>query len=1101
MSDELKLNLLAALDKAGSKKEIQAQLKQIQNGLKIKVGLELDQSSLSKLKIDTEKSLQLPIDTSVFQRLNQSVNELKLAFNELNTQIKLDGITSQINALKSGMQNADNSVAGYLDRNVRDFGEAIKSSLMKTLVDNITKGVFPSGTSGQAKAAEAVKVSKTASGIETAIVKAAETAIVKLAASTGRAGVAAGLAGTAGSTVAGAGTSAGVGTLAGAASLLVPAALIVGGGILAYDLMTTSLKEQKEKVAETTAEYQLMELELDSLNTQLEGNQTRLREYNQDNLSLSEEEKQQLTEQNEQLERQIRSQETLAKIKLKESSKETIALLEYKTEKIKTGTKTYHTAKEGTITVDQFKKVTQLEAAQHTIDELKSLKEAGKNLEYQIQNLDESTDGYDGKLKNLKGQLENNNKAQDKSKSYLIETIQYLEEQSNQLDVSTESGKKYKEEIESLAVAADKMINGLPMEQAEEYYNIHILKNSEMVARFLESYNIDLTGFSTLLQLKMALENGYYSNISNIQDDIIDNLAEKYGVDLTNFKTKEEQKLAIAHAASNAITKMTGVASGYNREQISHIISNMAMAGKSNTASYKELTDWYYGKDNADYDNALSEINKLFEGFISSVHSPKSNSVFTGNNIFDKKSKEGQNQEDQIKILDSQYDSRLSLSKQYIEDRNFYNDWGADSEIAAWERIKAYTEDYYREGTISHEKYAESIREIDKNLYTARKESINQAYKGMQNAALKQLDSEKKALESRLDENSENYVNRKLDDNIKAAQEELDLLNEQAETEDRLLRIEKAKIALAKSQDQKTSRIYREGQGYVWEADQTAVSDAQSELDEMLSDWNKYQKKLDLESQIKDWEAAKEENEQNIRAQIKDIEQLSSVWNESLDLEEEITEYQGDLKALVGSESASYEERLALAQRFAQQYAAIMANLGGSSYTGSSRDSNDNKGYDVKAGKDGKAPSGLTVGTKVGTAGGTYQITGVKSDGSYTSIKIDNKKTYAQGGVADFTGLAQLDGSPTKAETIFNSTDSSKLYDLIHNNNTSDLAGMVLSNLIRPMPGIGLNSELPGSIHLSIGDIHVSGVQDANGFADAVIQQFPNTFIQKLYKR
>lgn len=40
---------------------------------------------------------------------------------------------------------------------------------------------------------------------------------------------------------------------------------------------------------------------------------------------------------------------------------------------------------------------------------------------------------------------------------------------------------------------------------------------------------------------------------------------------------------------------------------------------------------------------------------------------------------------------------------------------------------------------------------------------------------------------------------------------------------------------------------------------------------------------------------------------------------------------------------------------------------------------------------------------------------------------------YANGGVADYTGLAQLHGSPQHSEVIFNAEDAKKLYDTIHN--------------------------------------------------------------------
>ena len=46
-----------------------------------------------------------------------------------------------------------------------------------------------------------------------------------------------------------------------------------------------------------------------------------------------------------------------------------------------------------------------------------------------------------------------------------------------------------------------------------------------------------------------------------------------------------------------------------------------------------------------------------------------------------------------------------------------------------------------------------------------------------------------------------------------------------------------------------------------------------------------------------------------------------------------------------------------------------------------------------KVQEDGKAPSGLSVGSEVVTGGGTYKITGVNADGSYQSTKVADTNT------------------------------------------------------------------------------------------------------------
>lgn len=73
----------------------------------------------------------------------------------------------------------------------------------------------------------------------------------------------------------------------------------------------------------------------------------------------------------------------------------------------------------------------------------------------------------------------------------------------------------------------------------------------------------------------------------------------------------------------------------------------------------------------------------------------------------------------------------------------------------------------------------------------------------------------------------------------------------------------------------------------------------------------------------------------------------------------------------------------------------------------------ESKGTTVSVGNDGKAPRGLKVGDRVATAGGTYKITKVKSDGTYESELIE--KPISQPGQSP-------GGSQTKRYTGYNSS-------------------------------------------------------------------------------
>lgn len=72
-----------------------------------------------------------------------------------------------------------------------------------------------------------------------------------------------------------------------------------------------------------------------------------------------------------------------------------------------------------------------------------------------------------------------------------------------------------------------------------------------------------------------------------------------------------------------------------------------------------------------------------------------------------------------------------------------------------------------------------------------------------------------------------------------------------------------------------------------------------------------------------------------------------------------------------------------------------------------------------KVNDDGKAPSGLKVGDTVVTAGGTYQVTGVKSDGSYNSEKVSNTTTSTFKGTYSSNPNSSSSTSAPKYDAVY----------------------------------------------------------------------------------
>ncbi len=87
-------------------------------------------------------------------------------------------------------------------------------------------------------------------------------------------------------------------------------------------------------------------------------------------------------------------------------------------------------------------------------------------------------------------------------------------------------------------------------------------------------------------------------------------------------------------------------------------------------------------------------------------------------------------------------------------------------------------------------------------------------------------------------------------------------------------------------------------------------------------------------------------------------------------------------------------------------------------------------GNTYKVNPDGKAPAGLKVGDEVVTAGGTYKITGVNADGSYTSTKVSNTTTGTYNGSYAKAPSGSSGGSSSSSSTgKTTQTDSGSSYN------------------------------------------------------------------------
>ena len=109
-------------------------------------------------------------------------------------------------------------------------------------------------------------------------------------------------------------------------------------------------------------------------------------------------------------------------------------------------------------------------------------------------------------------------------------------------------------------------------------------------------------------------------------------------------------------------------------------------------------------------------------------------------------------QEDNAKAELQAYEDRLKNSYDWIEQEQFYGRLGDDETIAAYNRIREYTKQYYEQGIIDFKKYTEEIKKLDKEIYSIQKENLQDSNKQLSDLRKKRYDEAVKQIEDYYDE-------------------------------------------------------------------------------------------------------------------------------------------------------------------------------------------------------------------------------------------------------------------------------------------------------------------------------------------------------------
>lgn len=234
------------------------------------------------------------------------------------------------------------------------------------------------------------------------------------------------------------------------------------------------------------------------------------------------------------------------------------------------------------------------------------------------------------------------------------------------------------------------------------------------------------------------------------------------------------------------------------------------------------------------------------------------------------------------------------------------------------------------------------------------------------------------------------------DAELAALDAQLDALKRQKETKDdqltleeKILAVQKAQADLANAQNERTVRQWTASTGqWEWVADEGNVKSAKDSLEKAEKDLKDFQDDLAYNAAVAEIEARKDA----INAQYDALERQ---YNNFLDSLKAKTRGIGEILQDIWKNATPELKKIILENAdIFRQFGVDVSKL--------SDAVNETANRIVKVGADGKAPSGLSVGDRVVTGGGTYEIIGVNPDGTYQSQLVDkNQTTYNYGGQYD----------------------------------------------------------------------------------------------------
>ena len=421
-----------------------------------------------------------------------------------------------------------------------------------------------------------------------------------------------------------------------------------------------------------------------------------------------------------------------------------------------------------------------------------------------------------------------------------------------------------------------------------------------------EAFDYGIKALKHKLEMDLINEKEYYDELEKLNNKYF---AGKKGYEEEDWKYTEE-----VYKGRKNLYKQA-----YDDElkELERLHNRKIISDAQYLEALKELNDRYY-KDNPLYDEEnLSNLDKIYT--------------------------------EETQQIKAAYQTWINLHDTYISDMDYYNKWSLGEKLNYLAQEQAAMEKFYANNQILAEEYANKSKDIAKQIYETSRSLAEQ-----------NLDTHDTYLE---------YVNNVLDDKIdklRDEQEELSKTNNEREQAIKLAELEK-KLAEAK---RNKVLIYREGKGFVYEQNQTAVNEAQKNLDDYLTE-RESQKRIDaIDEEIKALEDYKNEWNDTVKNYQREQTKLTAMMYEGYADEKDILSKK---KGLIQDYANSYAKAAQDIARYNQQ---INSDIYGYSYNEETGQYTlNNTGLNLYGNGLGNLSSEISTTQKeIGNSGGTWAI-------------------------------------------------------------------------------------------------------------------------------